>query len=76
MIAWIDVMVEVNVGFESELSNVTSRTYWRPGAMQENEFNQWYMGDCVREEIRAGRISGLGYSVTCNIGMMVEGKGL
>jgi hypothetical protein len=53
MIAWIDVMVEVDVGFESELSNVASRTYRRPGAMQKNEFNQWYMGDRVREKIRA-----------------------
>ena len=39
------------VGFESELSNVASRTYWRPGAMHENEFNQWFLGDRVREKI-------------------------
>ena len=54
MIAWMHVMVACDVGFESELSNVASRTYWRPGAMQENEFNQWFLGDRVREKIRAG----------------------
>ena len=54
MIAWIEVKVEVDVVFESELSDVASKTYWRPGAMQENEFNQWYMGDGVRGETRAG----------------------
>ena len=50
MIAWMHVMVACDVGFEPELSNVASRTYWRPCAMQENEFNQWFLGDRVREK--------------------------
>ena len=60
MIAWIGVRVELDFGIDSDSpfaghEHVAVKSFRRGKlrAMQENEFNQWYMEDGVRERIRA-----------------------
>ena len=60
MIAWIGVMVKLDFGIDSDSpfadhEHVAVKSFRRGKlrAMQENEFNQWYMEDGVRERIRA-----------------------